>query len=365
MRRGLQTTVTLVAVVVMVLPACHRGDHGRVIVLGVCGLHVPLLERLVADGSLPHFALLYREGSVGAVRAAPTGGPPLSSNIWTSYATGQLPKVHGLNGFFPPDVEPRRLYNTADRRLPALWNIGSDAGRSVGVVNWPITYPAERVRGFVISDRYLPISGRTLAQLLHAPFDRDEERVVSPPELGAVLKAVTLEPVNTLPNSVASAEASDRNVLSLAYAAAAARPVDLLMIFTDSVDQISHLYWFTHEPVEGEAPARDVVVDYMVRLDVLVGELMDHLRPADHLVILSDHGMERSVEPHELSGQHVSAATAVGVVILRGPVIRAGVRLADASALDILPTLLELVRIPRPAGLPGTVLVQAFRPGYV
>ena len=38
------------------------------------------------------------------------------------------------------------------RKVKALWNILSDAGRSVAVVGWWATWPAEPVRGAVVSD---------------------------------------------------------------------------------------------------------------------------------------------------------------------------------------------------------------------
>jgi hypothetical protein len=34
------------------------------------------------------------------------------------------------------------------------WNILSDSGVRVGVVNWWLTWPAEEVNGFIVSDKY-------------------------------------------------------------------------------------------------------------------------------------------------------------------------------------------------------------------
>jgi hypothetical protein len=39
------------------------------------------------------------------------------------------------------------------RRVPALWNILSDAGRTVGFVGWWASFPAEKVNGYIVSDR--------------------------------------------------------------------------------------------------------------------------------------------------------------------------------------------------------------------
>src|SRR6185436_18128476 len=40
------------------------------------------------------------------------------------------------------------------RKVEALWNVASDAGRKVGVVNWYASYPAEVVNGFVVTNYF-------------------------------------------------------------------------------------------------------------------------------------------------------------------------------------------------------------------
>jgi arylsulfatase A-like enzyme len=103
----------------------------------------------------------------------------------------------------------------------------------------------------------------------------------------------------------------------------------------------------------------DLIVELMQRYDVLLGELMTHLHSGDRLVVLSDHGMERSREPG-LSGQHASKKVAVGVFTLWGPGIRAGARLPPASPFDVLPTILELLGVPASANMRGKVVTAAF-----
>ena len=77
-----------------------------------------------------------------------------------------------------------RLYLSVDRRVHALWNIASDAGLSVGVVNWWNTYPPEAINGVIVSDHLLPseIAGRRwlpgAAALERAP-------IIHPPEWAA------------------------------------------------------------------------------------------------------------------------------------------------------------------------------------
>jgi predicted AlkP superfamily phosphohydrolase/phosphomutase len=355
----------LAAIVAATMPSCRSPARpsGRVVVLGVDALHLPLLEQLVAEGAVPNFARLFQEGNAGGVLTAPAGLPPLSPRIWTSFATGELPDRHGIRAWLYRDGDGKnRLVSSHQRRASAVWEIASASGKSVGVVNWLVTYPAERVKGFMVSDRYLPLVTRKVARRARVPFEREVRSLVYPPELRTTLDKLGLRPQWRLANTAARAEAADRNVFAIAYAALAEHPVDLLMIYTKSLDVLSHLKWHTHERALGQGPGRDEIVDFMRRYDGLLGELMGHLRPEDHLVVLSDHGMERARKG--LPGQHTSAKSAIGTLIVYGPRVQRGIR-QWGSVLDVAPTVLELLGISAPANMPGKVMTQLFEPGYV
>jgi len=52
------------------------------------------------------------------------------------------------------------LFYGSDRRGLALWNILSDAGKSVALVNWLVTYPPELINGVIVTDHALAGSSR-------------------------------------------------------------------------------------------------------------------------------------------------------------------------------------------------------------
>ncbi|MCP5111713.1 MAG: hypothetical protein GY953_12845, partial [bacterium] len=51
----------------------------------------------IAEGKLPNFARLIEGGTSGALR---TLHPTESLSVWTTVATGKLPRQHGLHGFY-------------------------------------------------------------------------------------------------------------------------------------------------------------------------------------------------------------------------------------------------------------------------
>src|SRR4029079_13581718 len=102
---------------------------------------------------MPERQRLVPEGRRGVLR---TEQPPLSPIVWTTMMTGVSPLEHRILDFArlrPSDglAEP---ITSSERRAPAIWNMTSAAKRSVLVLGLWATYPAESVRGTLVSDRF-------------------------------------------------------------------------------------------------------------------------------------------------------------------------------------------------------------------
>ena len=75
-------------------------DRPGLFVLGVDGLDPVILDRLMAEGKLPHFARLAREGSYQRLG---TSNPPQSPVAWSNFVTGLDPGGHGVFDFVHRD----------------------------------------------------------------------------------------------------------------------------------------------------------------------------------------------------------------------------------------------------------------------
>lgn len=88
----------------LALAACgsERAPAGRpgLFVLGVDGMDPVILERLMAEGAMPNFAALAREGSY---RRLGTSNPPQSPVAWSNFVTGRDPGGHGIYDFVHRD----------------------------------------------------------------------------------------------------------------------------------------------------------------------------------------------------------------------------------------------------------------------
>jgi predicted AlkP superfamily phosphohydrolase/phosphomutase len=77
-----------------------KPDRAGLFVLGIDGLDPVILDRMMAEGKLPHFAELAREGSYQRLG---TSNPPQSPVAWSNFATGRDPGGHGIFDFVHRD----------------------------------------------------------------------------------------------------------------------------------------------------------------------------------------------------------------------------------------------------------------------
>jgi predicted AlkP superfamily phosphohydrolase/phosphomutase len=125
----------------------NPGAHRRLLVLGLDGGTFDLLDPLMRAGELPFLRSLVTRGVRAPLRSV---YPAKTIPAWFSFATGRDPGELGVFGFTEPDGLPGvsrtvRSYRPAE----AIWDRLSRIGRTVGVLNFPVTagYP---VHGFIV-----------------------------------------------------------------------------------------------------------------------------------------------------------------------------------------------------------------------
>src|SRR3954466_6994813 len=167
-------------------PAAAPGQP-RVAMILLDGASLDYVLPRVAEGRLPAFARLLEKG---AVMDLATVRPTQPDPVWAAVATGMYPSKNGVRSaasFFARsddrmvDLLPDHCFSHAlvylgfihdepnasnTWRARPLWSIASNAGVRVGIVRWPLTYPAAEVNGFIVSDRFHQLVGSI------AEFDR-------------------------------------------------------------------------------------------------------------------------------------------------------------------------------------------------
>ncbi len=374
-----------------VVPEIARAvRNGRpVLFVGLDGADWQFLDRSMQSGLMPNLAALASEGRTGVLT---TIRPPLSPLVWTTEMTGVSPLAHGILDFtrFHPRTGEREPIPRGERRVPAVWNMASAAGRSVAVFGMWATWPAEPVRGLLVADRFssFTTSGPPPAGSVHPP-DRQGwarqvlekvEKEVDLASMRAYLPGLTeaeFQEAVSRPDPYAHPVSALRRILveTRAYDALARtwiaehRP-DLSIVYLQGTDTIGHVFAPYAPPRRPEVGEEDyarfhrIPEIYFAEIDRLLGEYRKLAeRQGAVLMIASDHGFLWSeARPEKIPS--AAAATAglwhrdEGIYLLWGPGIATGARERGGVA-QVCATLLSLLGLPLGAGLTGPPLPGA------
>lgn len=267
-------------------------DQGRVCLIGLDGATWDLLEPWARAGRLPHLAALMERGAWGTLRSTV---PALTLPSWSSLMTGKNPGGHGIFAFWrldPGRYEMTGLANASDLRSATLWDLAGRAGKRVGVVNVPPSYPLRPVNGFVVGCMLTP-PGQPLA-------DPPEVAEALGPDYVIDLKAprgLRADPATYRARSLGFLEALatlERDRAESTERLVQRWPVDLLAVVFYAPDRVQHNFWDQLD----DAPPRDAD-DAAIRaaaqavytaLDEAIGRVVRAAGPDATVILASDHG---------------------------------------------------------------------------
>jgi len=363
----------------------------RVYLIGFDGASWNLMERPLREHKLPNFKKLIETGTSGSLKSfVPTKSPIL----WTTIATGKNPHKHGV-GNYTAEVNGKIVpVSGMQRAVKAYWNILSDYGVRVGVVNWWVTWPPEKVNGFMVSDHY-----RSRVKSKEPNITYPAELIKELPDVSISMERyleerkkfglpTELRPkassknIDQLADTYKTYWAQDRAVRESCRRLLAHKNVDVFGVVFRITDVSSHLFWtyldlnllaeMRSKLEQGKITPEDIrhiddefskilepIYVYADRI------LRDFLKEADqntNFIIVSDHGFKFEEGRY---GHSSMKQPPDGVIILNGPLFKKHYRIQNATLLDITPTLLYMEGIPTGKDMDGKVLIDAFVPDFI
>ncbi len=263
----------------------------KLLVIGLDGATWSVIEPLARAGRVPNLARIM-QGVQGPLESTI---PPVTPPAWTSFMTGKNPGKHGLYHFVEPEPGSyqMRYTNARSRRARTIWSILSEAGRRVGVVNVPMTFPPEPVDGFMISGMDTPDAASDF--IYPKSLVTDLRKAVGPVKLD--LRYLGFMHSDERRRQVLQElDVVDEQRLRMLLYLLEREPVEVLMAVYGSPDTSQHYFWhyadsshYRYDP-RGAQTFGSAIGDVYVRLDRQIGALMERVADDGAVMIVSDHG---------------------------------------------------------------------------
>ena len=274
----------------------------KLLVVGLDGGTYDVFRPLMYHGHMPNLSVLLQRSTWGELESTV---PPFTASAWSTFITGQNPGKHGILSFQTRD---RYNYDTegsgfvsAERFDLTLWQVLSDAGKRVSVINVPMTYPPHSVNGHMIAGMMTP---STATEYVYPPALKTqlgEDYVIDVDFVrdGAAFRVRDFPAEAEMLAAIRHmTEIQTEKILGLWQNEA---PWDFSMVVFTGTDRLFHFFWPYVSAIAAGHKAEDApqplnpetmatVLTCIGELDVAVGRLLQAAGKETTVFLMSDHG---------------------------------------------------------------------------
>ncbi len=269
--------------------------NNKLVLIGLDGATFRVLHPLVDAGVMPTLARFLQKGAWGTLLST---HPPVTCPAWPTMFTGVNPGKHGVFSFSCRDSISGRLRMTTSGDVAAekIWNIIGNAGKRVGVINVPITFPAESVNGVMLTGYISPENSpyvtwpTSLKQELHSKFS----------ELSLNWEVLGHRPSKQRKREQHISKINELMTLRCRQFdyIISQNEFDFCFLVHEYTDRINHLFYHlldpaceTHRLPESQTMLK-LLHDGLHRLDASLARLVDRFGDDSNYILVSDHGFD-------------------------------------------------------------------------
>jgi len=267
----------------------------KVFIISLDGATFDILTPLMDQGYMPNLARMSKEGLTGYLESVI---PWVTAPAWTSFMTGKTPGKHGLFDFTRFDETEYRwkVNNATSIRSKTIWQLLSEKGKRVMVLNLPYTYPPYPVNGVMVSGWDAPL----LEQGFTYPSEFYREILDMMPDYGSNLDLPLGSNLATESDELFNrfTEKLVRGVeqgVQLSQHLLKTQPWDVFMVHFQQTDWMQHNLWAYIEKgardPNDKTPWVEKTRECYRAFDRAVGVLQREAEKDNPLyIVLSDHG---------------------------------------------------------------------------
>jgi len=273
-----------------------------VYLLGLDAADWEVLIPLIKLGLMPNLAKILDQGNT-AYGKLTCYDRSVSPVVWTTLATGATSQQHSIEGFINYwRVGKGSLFRSSDRKVPAIWNLLTHFHKKSGVINWLISYPAEDIKGIMLSSLVRKEDPQNSNQ--------EEYQKVLDGILEEIGGAGQVENVKGKEDEKIREDAQKEiDILEKLVSHLSGEAFDFLAIYEQGTDAVQHRFW-KYRPGEkfdrilwevDLLRAKDYqgsITKQWEKVDGLIGQIYEKSkRDSALLAIVSDHGARRRYRP--------------------------------------------------------------------
>jgi predicted AlkP superfamily phosphohydrolase/phosphomutase len=301
----------LTSIVIMSPKRMGPDENPRVFVIGFDAMTPSIVDSLINRGDLPNMKRLIGEGSWGLLQSERQLISPI---LWTIIGSGYSRDRIGIRGFF---------HQSTQVKVPRLWDMFEQEGWSVGVYRWLVTWPPHPVNGFLVPgilsrDNRSDPSGYGDVNLIRDIVKSGKSHsFLDLTELGWKIccDGIRGSTVLSMAREVLELNISLRDD-RIFYRFGRRLELEILTdiflnlvhefhprfaaFYDNGIDVMGHRMWKFHDPVGFDVSAEEIekygtfVCDMYRYSDMAIGRILDEFSHDINVVIVSDHGMEKS-----------------------------------------------------------------------
>lgn len=256
----------------------------KVIVIGVDGMDSGLVDRFLSD--MPNLGEMRRKGPEVKMESI---FPPDTTPAWASIYTGLNPASHGVINFV----------NMADRsggykpfkhkdqylRGRAFWDIASEHGKKVCVILPSNIYPGWPVRGVMICRG----ANQSLSAFPKSALKGKYAHLT--PDLNLIQRLISRKQLPELTERTRRRTLAEAN---MGLEVLQSEDWELFFIYFSALDAVQHYFWSyfdeDHPDFPGDNPYKNVIKDFYILIDEIVGRFLASVDSRTSLMVISDHG---------------------------------------------------------------------------
>lgn len=256
----------------------------NVFVFAIDGASPDLVNRWISQGYLSHIAKVKGKGLSGRLEST---FPPLTGPAWSSFQTGVNPGKHRVYNWLDLSGSYEgRVVNRSSIKVKTAWNALSVNGCKVGLLSLPMTYPPEKVNGFIVPGFLTPEKAPDRSY----PARFSEELTKAQPEfqygVNQYLGGSRRSWVQDIKEAVSARGKAARFLIKQELSESLSNDNEdaLFLVHFLSSDLVQHYLW------DCVTEDWDPRFDVFNSIDEQIGAIME-LAPSDSVfLIVSDHG---------------------------------------------------------------------------